>query len=80
MELMKAFVFTAAMLLAATTVSFAQSLPNFGPNAPWYGDSYGKPVSGTYPPVGYGRYGGGYRAYAYQPRFHRYHRWHRRYW
>jgi hypothetical protein len=39
---MKAFVFTAAMLLAATTVSFAQSLPNFGPNAPWYGDSYGK--------------------------------------
>jgi hypothetical protein len=67
-----------AVILSATTVSFAQSLPNFGPNAPPYGDSYGKPVSGTYPPVGFG-------GYAYQP--HRYYRHryparypHRRYW
>src|SRR5262245_26179708 len=51
---MKTVVLTLAVLLSATTISFAQSLPNFGPNAPWYGDSYGKPVSGTYPPVGYG--------------------------
>jgi len=78
---MKALVLIFAMLLSATTVSFAQSLPNFGANAPSYGDSYGKPVSGTYPPVGYGGYGGRYRAYAYQPRYHRHHRYlHRRYW
>ena len=60
---MKTVVLTLAVLLSATTISFAQSLPNFGPNAPWYGDSYGKPVSGTYPPVGYG-------GYAYQPYRH----------
>jgi hypothetical protein len=69
-----------AVILTATTASFAQSLPNFGPNTPGYGDSYGKPVSGTHPPIGYG-------GYAYAPRpywrghyrhHHRY--WHRRYW
>ena len=49
---MKTIVLTLAVLLSATAISFAQSLPNFGPNAPSYGDSYGKPVSGTYPPVG----------------------------
>jgi hypothetical protein len=67
-----------AVILTATTASLAQSLPNFGPNAPGYGDSYGKPPSGTYPPIGYG-------GYAYAPRPHwrghyRHHRyWHRRY-
>jgi len=30
---MKTFVLTLAVLLSATAVSFAQSLPNFGPNA-----------------------------------------------
>jgi hypothetical protein len=39
-----------AVLAAATTVSFAQSLPNYGPNAPATGDSFGKPPSGTRPP------------------------------
>ncbi|MFY9685488.1 MAG: hypothetical protein WAJ88_06785 [Pseudolabrys sp.] len=43
--------FTAsAILLGATTVSFAQSLPNYGPNAPSTGDSFGKPPSGTRSP------------------------------
>jgi hypothetical protein len=40
----------AAVLLAATTMGFAQSLPNYGPNAPSTGDSFGKPPSGTRPP------------------------------
>ena len=39
-----------AILLGATTVSFAQSMPNYGPNAPATGDSLGKPPSGTRPP------------------------------
>jgi hypothetical protein len=39
-----------AVLVAATTVSFAQSMPNYGPNAPPTGDSFGKPPSGTRPP------------------------------
>lgn len=58
-----------AMVLGATTVSLAQSLPNYGPNAPATGDSFGKPPSGTFAPRS------GYRAYAYQ---HRLHHWHRR--
>jgi hypothetical protein len=74
---MKTLALTLVVLLSATAVSFAQSLRNFGPNAPSYGDSYGKPVSGTYPPVGYG-------SYAYRPywRHHHYrHRyWHRHWW
>jgi hypothetical protein len=39
-----------AVLVAATTTGFAQSLPNYGPNAPSTGDSLGKPPSGTRPP------------------------------
>lgn len=65
-----------AMLLSATTVSLAQSLPYFGPNAPSTGDSFGQPPSGTHPPRS------GYRAYAYQRRLHHHHyrrHWHR-YW
>lgn len=70
---MKAIVLTLAVLLSATAISFAQSLPNFGAYAPGYGDSYGKPVSGTYPPVGYG-------GYAYQPyRYYHPRRYHHRY-
>lgn len=62
----------AAVLLSATTVSLAQSMPNYGPNAPSSGDSFGKPPSGTRPP---GVTRNGYRAYAYQRRhYHRY--WH----
>ena len=76
---MKAVVLTFAMLLSATTISFAQSLTNFGPNAPSRGDSYGKPVSGTHPPL----QKRGYRAYAYRPYGHshyRHHYRHHRYW
>jgi hypothetical protein len=70
---MKTIVLTLAVLLGATAISFAQSLPNFGAYAPGYGDSYGKPVSGTYPPVGYG-------GYAYQPyRYYHPRRYHHRY-
>ena len=75
----KALALASAIILGATTASFAQSLPNFGAYAPGYGDSYGKPVSGTYPPVGYGGY-----AYAPRPYWghhrHHYRYWHRRYW
>ena len=59
------------MLLGATTVSLAQSMPNYGPNAPATGDSFGQPPSGTHPPRS------GYRAYAYQQRLHH---WHHRHW
>jgi hypothetical protein len=62
------------VLLSATTVSLAQSMPNYGPNAPSTGDSFGKPPSGTRPP---GVTRNGYHAYAYQRR--QYHRhWHTR--
>jgi hypothetical protein len=32
------------VLLSATTVLLAQSMPNYGPNAPSTGDSFGKPA------------------------------------
>ena len=64
---LKIFIAAFTMLLGATTVSLAQSLPNYGPNAPATGDSFGKPPSGTYPPRS------GYRAYAYQQRLHHWH-------
>jgi hypothetical protein len=75
MEL-KTFALVAAMLLSATAVSLAQSLPNYGPNAPAHGDTFGKAPSGSYPPRS------GYRAYAYRQHWHHhYHRhWHHRYW
>ena len=85
-SIMKKLILALAVLSSSATVALAQSLPNFGADAPAYGDSYGKPVSGTYPPVGYGGYGGGYgaggyRAYAYQPWRQSYRRhWHRHSW
>jgi hypothetical protein len=63
---LKIFIAAFAVVLGATTVSLAQSLPNYGPNAPATGDSFGKPPSGTFAPRS------GYRAYAYQ---HRQHHW-----
>jgi hypothetical protein len=61
-----------AVLAAATTMSFAQSLPNYGPNPPSTGDSLGKPPSGTRPP-GVTRY----QRSNYPKRVHRhYHRNH----
>jgi hypothetical protein len=68
---LKIFIAAFALLLGATTASFAQSMPNYGPNAPATGDSYGQPPSGTHAPRS------GYRAYAYQ---YRVHHWHRRHW
>ena len=58
-----------AVLVSASTASMAQSLPNYGPNAPAGGDSFGKPYSGAQP------LRSGSRAYAYQWRGHYY--WHR---
>ena len=46
----KTLLMASAILSGATTVSFAQSMPNYGPNAPATGDSFGKPPSGTRPP------------------------------
>jgi hypothetical protein len=46
----KTLLTASAILLGATTVSFGQSMPNYGPNAPATGDSFGKPPSGTRPP------------------------------
>lgn len=39
-----------AIILGATTAAFAQSMPNYGPNAPANADSFGKPPSSTRPP------------------------------
>jgi hypothetical protein len=71
---LKIFIAAFSVLLGATTISFAQSLPNYGPNAPATGDSFGKPPSGTHPPRS------GSRAYAYQRAHHSHHRhwYHRR--
>jgi hypothetical protein len=46
--------------LAGLSGALAQSQPNFGPNAPSVGDSYGKPPSGSMHPMS------GKRAYAYR--------------
>jgi hypothetical protein len=36
-----------ALLLSATSITLAQSQPNYGPNGPSRGDCYGAPYSGT---------------------------------
>src|SRR4029079_5748045 len=48
---MKAGALACVLTLCATTASFAQSLTNFGPNAPARGDSYGQVPTGTYAPA-----------------------------
>jgi len=49
----KTLVLATALVLCSGSISWAQSSPNFGPNAPTRGDTYGKPPSGTYrPPSG----------------------------
>jgi hypothetical protein len=63
---MKTLALACVVTLCATTASFAQSLTNFGPNAPAYGDSYGQVPTGTYPPL----QKRAYRSYAYQPYWH----------
>lgn len=64
---MKMFLSALAVLLSATTISLAQSLPNYGPNGPASGDSFGKPPSGTNPP-GVVRYP--HSGYYYHRRWH----------
>ena len=73
---MKAAFLATAIALCATSVSYAQSRPNYGPNPPPGADSFGQPPTGYLPP-GVSRYGPP-RAYAPPPnRYHR-HRYYRR--
>jgi hypothetical protein len=58
-------VLSVTVALLGASSAFAQSQPNFGPNAPATGDTYGKPPSGTNPPPS------GAAAYAYRS-----HSWH----
>jgi hypothetical protein len=66
-----------AVLVAATTASLAQSLPNYGANAPANADSFGQPPSGAMPP---GVPRNGSRAYAYTRHSRAHHYRHHRYW
>jgi len=43
----KTLVLATALVLCSGSISWAQSSPNFGPNAPTRGDTYGKPPSGA---------------------------------
>jgi len=74
---MKALILAVAVVLWGSTVSFAQSLPNYGPNAPPNADSFGQPPSGAMPP-GVPRYG--YRAYPYHRYAYHHRYWHHRHW
>jgi len=71
--------FGLAVLVSASSISMAQSMPNYGPNPPSNTDSFGQVPSGAKPP-GVSRYG--HRAYAYVPNQHRHHYryWHHRHW
>jgi hypothetical protein len=73
---MKLTLFAVLLVLCATTVSYAQSMPNYGPNPPSQTDSFGQVPSGAKPP-GVPRYG--HRSYAYVPHRHHYYRHHHRY-
>ena len=70
--MIKKMILGAALVFAATTFANAQSLPNYGANAPANIDSYGKPYSGA-KPLPQRR---GYRSYAYErrPSYKRVHR------
>lgn len=48
---------TSAGFISAATSSLAQSQPNYGPNSPAGGDTYGEPYSGS---AGARRRSGGY--------------------
>ena len=75
----KSVFFGLAVLVSVSSVSMAQSMPNYGPNPPPNTDSFGQVPSGAKPP-GVSRYG--HRAYAYVPNQHRHHyrHWHHRHW
>lgn len=70
----KTLVTATAMVLASATLSFAQSMTNYGPNAPSTGDSFGKPPSGTRSP---GVTRSQRSAYAYHGYWHPHYRYHR---
>ena len=74
---MKTLLMASAILLSAATASFAQSMPNYGPNPPSQTDSFGQVSSGAKPP-GVPRYG--HREYAYVPNQHYHRHWHHRHW
>ncbi len=76
---LKPVLFALALLLSASSVSMAQSMPNYGPNPPRNTDSFGQVPSGAKPP-GVSRYG--HRSYAYVPNQHRrhYRYWNHRHW
>jgi hypothetical protein len=61
---MKTLLLAFSLLVCSTGISWAQSLPNYGPNAPPNADSFGQPPSGAMPP---GVPRSGYRAYPYLP-------------
>ena len=66
----KSVFFGLAVLVSASSISMAQSMPNYGPNPPSNTDRFGQVPSGAKPP-GVSRYG--HRAYAYVPNQHRHH-------
>jgi hypothetical protein len=72
---MKTLALACLLTLCATATSFAQSQPNFGPNPPPYGDSFGQPPTGTHHPL----QKRAYRLYAHSPYWHhrqpRHHCW-----
>ena len=68
---MKPIILASILTMCVTTASFAQSMPNYGPNPPSGADTFGQAPSGTLPP-GVSRYGRA-RAYAPPPN-HRYYR------
>ena len=73
MRLSKVLALSLGLVFCGAHVSMAQSLPNFGPNAPTHGDTFGKPPSGTYAPPS------GAKAYAYRAHARHIRRHHRHY-
>lgn len=67
---LKIFTLATAALLSASTVCLAQSMPNYGRNAPATADSFGKPPSATRPP---GVPRSAHSAYAYRRHYHHRH-------
>jgi hypothetical protein len=47
----KILVLSLGLAVCGASVAAAQSQPNFGPNAPSHGDSFGQPPSGASPPL-----------------------------
>ncbi len=78
MRIRKIFIISLGLTVCGGSIALAQSQPNFGPNAPSVGDSFGKPPSGNLPPMS-GARAYAYRSHSYHFLHHRYHRRHRYY-